>query len=68
MHKETKEERKRRFKSMKSSERHALIRELMKEKGLKEGSGVPNKTYDKNEVFELIRITSCFPELRNNKL
>ena len=34
------------------------------------GSGVPNKKYDSKEVYELIHIANCFPELRekNNKL
>ena len=28
------------------------------------GSGVPNKNYDSEEIYELIHITNCFPELR----
>ena len=39
----------------------------MKDKGIKVGSGVPNKSYfiESKEVNELIRIANCFPELRN---
>ena len=55
------------FRSMTSAERKKLILEKMKAKNIKVGSGVPNKTYHKQstEVNELIRITNCFPELRN---
>tara|TARA_B100000282_G_C31543843_1_gene404242 strand:+ start:158 stop:355 length:198 start_codon:yes stop_codon:yes gene_type:complete len=59
-----KEERKKIFKSMSSSERRALILKKMKAKGLEIGSGVPNKKYDSKEVYELIQIANCFPELR----
>ena len=40
----------------------------MKAKNIKVGSGVPNKSYfrENEEVHELIRIVSCFPELRNS--
>ena len=39
----------------------------MKLKGIVPGSGVPNKTYYKQseEVNELIKIATCFPEMRN---
>ena len=37
----------------------------MKAKGIEVGSGVPNKIYNSEEVYELIQITSCFPELRD---
>jgi len=55
------------FRSMTSDQRKKLILEKMKTKNIKVGSGVPNKTYYKQsiEVNELIRITNCFPELRN---
>ena len=36
----------------------------MKAKGIEVGSGVPNKKYDSEEVYELIYIANCFPELR----
>ncbi len=62
-----KEERKKRFKSMSSSERQALILKKMKAIGIEVGSGIPNKKYDSKEVYELIHIASCFPELRDNK-
>ncbi len=55
------------FRSMTSDQRKELILRKMKDKNIKVGSGVPNKTYYKQskEVNELIRITNCFPELRN---
>ena len=59
-----KEERKKRFKSMSSSDRQKLILEKMKAKGIEVGSGVPNKNYDSEEIYELIHIANCFPELR----
>ena len=36
----------------------------MKAKGIEVGSGVLNKKYDSQEIFELIHIAYCFPELR----
>ena len=62
-----KEERIKRFKSMSSSERKALILKKMKAKGIEVGSGIPNKNYDSKEIYELIHITNCFPELREKK-
>ena len=59
-----KEERKKRFKSLSSIERQELILKKMKALGLKVGSGIPNKKYDSTEVYELIQIANCFPELR----
>ena len=59
-----KEERAKRFKSMSSKQRRELILKKMKEKGIEVGSGIPNKKYDSNEVYELIHIANCFPELR----
>ena len=56
-----------RFKSMSSSERKALILKKMKAKGIEVGSGIPNKNYDSKEIYELIHITSCLPELREKK-
>ena len=55
------------FKSMTSEERQKLIIKKMQDKGIEIGSGVPNKTYDNKEVFELIHIAKCFPELRRKK-
>ncbi len=54
------------YRSMTSKQRRELILKKMKAKGIKVGSGVPNKTYKKEseEVNELIRIVNCFPELR----
>ena len=55
------------FRSMNSDQRIKLILEKMKDKNIKVGSGVPNKTYHRQseEVNELIQIANCFPELRN---
>ena len=64
-----KQERIKRFKSMSSNERQELILEKMKAIGIELGSGVPNKKYDSKEIYELIQITNCFPELRyKNKI
>ena len=62
-----KEERIKRFKSMSSMQRQELILKKMKERGIEVGSGVPNKKYDSEEVYELINIANCFPELREKK-
>ena len=59
-----KEERRRKYKSMSSQERQELILKKMKAKGIEVGSGVPDKKYDIEEVYELIHIANCFPELR----
>ena len=59
-----KEERRQKNKSMSSKERQELILKKMKAKGIEVGSGVPNKKYDSEEVYELIHIANCFPELR----
>ena len=61
-----KEERIKRFKSMSSIQRQELILKKMKERGIKLGSGIPNKKYDSREIYELIQIAKCFPELREN--
>ena len=65
---ETPEERKERFKAMSSTERKALIRAKMKAEGLEEGSGVKGTSYEEDEVWDLIRITSCFPEMQTKQL
>ena len=65
--KESNEERKERFKAMSSADRKALIRAKMKAEGLQEGSGVPGKdlsSYDRDEIWDLIQVTSCFPEMQ----
>ena len=62
-----KEERIKLFKSMSSSERKELILQKMKARGIEIGSGVPNRKYDSKEVYELIHIINCFPELRERK-
>jgi hypothetical protein len=64
---ETPKERNKRFKAMSSDERKALIREKMKAEGLREGSGVPGKdlsSYDRDEIWDLIQVTRCFPEMQ----
>ena len=60
-----KEERTKRFKSMSSYERQELILKKMKAKGIEVGSGVLNKKYNSEEIYELIQIANCFPELRD---
>ncbi len=50
---------------MSSRERKDLILKKMKAKGIKVGSGVPNRKYDNSEIYDLIQITNCFPELRH---
>jgi len=62
-----KEERTKRFKSMSSMQRQELILKKMKEKGIEVGSGIPNKKYDSKEVYKLIHIANCFPELRKGE-
>ena len=62
-----KEERIKRFKSMSSFQRQELILKKMKALGIEVGSGISNKKYDSTEVYELINIASCFPELRDKK-
>jgi len=62
-----KEDRTKRFKSMSSLQRQELILKKMKERGIEVGSGIPNKKYDNKEVYELIHIANCFPELRDGK-
>ena len=52
---------------MSSMQRQELILKKMKEKGIEVGSGIPNKKYDNKEVYELIHIANCFPELREEK-
>ena len=59
-----KEERRKKYKSMTSQERQGLILQKMKAKGIEVGSGVPNKKYDNEDIYDLIHIANCFPELR----
>ena len=47
-----------RFKSTSSSKRKELILKKIKAKGLKVGSGVPNKKYDGKEIYDLIHLTN----------
>ena len=58
------EERTKRFKSLSSRERQKLILKKMKAKGIEVGSGVPNKRYNSEEIYELIHIANYFSELR----
>ena len=62
-----KEERLKRYKSMSSMQRRDLILKKMKDRGIEVGSGIPNKRYDNKDVYELIHIANCFPELKNKK-
>ena len=52
------------FKSLTTEQRQELIQKKMKAKGIEVGSGVPDKKYESEEVYELIHIANCFPELR----
>ena len=52
---------------MSSLQRQELILKKMKEKGIEVGSAVPNKKYNSEDVYELIHIANCFPELREKK-
>ena len=52
---------------MSSNERQELIFNKMKARGIETGSGVPNRKYNSKEVYELISILNCFPELREKK-
>ena len=45
-------------------QRQELILKKMKAKGIEIGSGVRDKKYESEEVYELINITNCFPDLR----
>ena len=58
-----KEARRKLFKSMTSEQRKELILKK-KAKEIKVGSGVPDKKYENEEVYELIHIVNRFPELR----
>ena len=62
-----KEERNKKYRSMTSQERQVLILKKMKAKGIEVGSGVSNKRYDSEDVYELIHIVNCFPELREKR-
>ena len=46
-----KEERIKKFKSMKSIQRQKLILMKMKERGIEVGSGIPNKKYDRKRFM-----------------
>ena len=62
-----KEERTKIFKSMSIMKRQELILKKMKERCIAVGSGIPNNKYDSKEVYKLIYIAKCFPELREKK-
>ena len=49
---------------MTTEQRKVLILKKMKAKGIEVGSGVPDKKYENEEVYELIHIANRFPELR----
>ena len=55
------------FKSLTTEQRQELILRKMKAKGIEVGSGVPDKKYESEEVYELIHIANCFPELREER-
>ena len=61
---ETLEERQLCFEAMSSYERKALLRKKMKAGRLEEGSEVkPLSSYDREEIWDLIEITSSFPKM-----
>ena len=62
-----KKDRIKKFKSMSSMQRQELILKKMKKRGIEVGSGIPNKKYDCREIYDLIHIANCFPELREKK-
>ena len=62
-----KEARMKMFKSLTTKQRQELILKKMKAKGIEVGSGVPDKKYESEEVYELIHIANCFPELREKR-
>lgn len=62
-----KEERRKKFMSLSRQERQVLILNKMKAKGIEIGSGVPNKKYDNEEIYDLICIANFFPELRKKR-
>ena len=62
-----KEKRSKKYKSLSSKERQELILKKMKAKGIEVGSGIPDKKYDNKEIYELIHIANCFPELREKR-
>ena len=62
-----KQERIKRFKSLSSNERQELILKKMKAIGIEVGSGIPNKKYDSEEIYQLIHIANQFPELRDKR-
>ena len=62
-----KQERITRFKSLSSNERQELILKKMKAIGIEVGSGIPNKKYDSEEIYQLIHIANHFPELRDKR-
>ena len=52
------------FKSMTTEQRQESILKKMKDKGIEVGSGVLNKKYHCEEVYELTHIANSLPELR----
>ena len=60
---ESREDRKKRFKSLSSEERKILIRKKLEQQGLTEGSGVREKdqsSYEKEEIIDLILLTRYY--------
>ena len=43
-------------------QRQELILKKMKARAIEVGSGVPDKKYESEKVYELIYIAKCFPE------
>ena len=52
---------------MTTDQRQQLLLKKLKAKGIEVGSGVPDKKYQSKELYELIHIANCFPELREKR-
>ena len=55
------------FQSLTTAQRQELILKKMKSEGIEVGSGVPDKKYESEEVYELIHIANFIPELREKR-
>ena len=51
-------------KSITTDQNQELTLEKMKDKEIGIGSGVTDKKYEREEIYELIHIANCLPELR----
>ena len=49
---------------MTTDQRQEWILKKMKDKGIEVGTGVPDKKYESEEVYELIHLVNRIPEIR----